>query len=72
MHFTKYKNSPIINTIKEEPIMENQKRETVIKTLRLEKELTEKIQKMAAQSQRDFTKQVRFMLLEYIKMKETN
>lgn len=52
--------------------MENQKRETVIKTLRLEKELTEKIQKMAAQSQRDFTKQVRFMLLEYIKMKETN
>ena len=43
---------------------------TITKTLRLEKELCNKIQEMADQSQRDFTKQVRFMLMEYIRMKE--
>lgn len=52
--------------------MENQKKETVVKTLRFEKDLAEKIQKMAEDTQRDFTKQVRFMLLEYIRLKESN
>jgi len=47
-------------------------KETIVKSIRLEKDLTEKIQKMAEQGQRDFTKQVRFMLLEYIRMKENN
>lgn len=45
-------------------------KDTITKTLRLEKDLCEKIQNMANESQRDFTKQVRFMLTEYIKMKE--
>lgn len=50
--------------------MDNLKKETVVKTLRFEKDLAEKIQEMAERSQRDFTKQVRFMLLEYISLKE--
>ncbi len=52
--------------------MENQKRETITKTLRFEPELVEKIQRMAERNQRDFTKQVRFMLMEYIRIKEEN
>lgn len=52
--------------------MENLKKETVIKTIRLEKDLADKIQNMADKGQRDFTKQVRFMLIEYIKMKESS
>lgn len=51
--------------------MDNLNKETSTKTLRLEKILCDKIQKMADESQRDFTKQVRFMLTEYIKMKES-
>ena len=50
--------------------MDNLKKETMVKTLRFEKDLAEKIQEMAEKSQRDFTKQVRFMLLEYIRIKE--
>lgn len=50
--------------------MENINKETIVKSIRLEKDLSEKIQKMADESQRDFTKQVRFMLTEYIKLKE--
>ncbi len=52
--------------------MENQKKETITKTLRFEPELVEKIQRMAERNQRDFTKQVRFMLMEYIRIKEGN
>jgi len=52
--------------------MDYQKKETIVKSIRFEKDLAEKIQKMAEQGQRDFTKQVRFMLLEYIRMKESN
>ncbi len=52
--------------------MEYQKRKTITKTLRFEPELVEKIQEMAKRSQRDFTKQVRFMLLEYIRIKESD
>lgn len=52
--------------------MEYQNKETIVKSIRLERELAEKIQKMAEQGQRDFTKQIRFMLLEYIRLKEGN
>lgn len=45
------------------------KKETIVKSIRFEKELAEKIQSLADQGQRDFTKQVRFMLLEYIRLK---
>ena len=40
------------------------------KTIIFEKELHDKILKMAQESQRDFSKQVKFMLKEYIKMNE--
>ena len=50
--------------------MREYNKETIVKSIRLEKELAEKIQKMADESQRDFTKQIRFMLLEYIRLKE--
>jgi len=52
--------------------MDYQKKETTVKSIRLEKDLADKIERMAEQGQRDFTKQVRFMLLEYIRMKENN
>lgn len=50
--------------------MDYQNKETIVKSIRFERELAEKIQRMAEQGQRDFTKQVRFMLLEYIRIKE--
>lgn len=50
--------------------MNYQNKETIVKSIRFEKDLAEKVQKMAEQGQRDFTKQVRFMLLEYIRIKE--
>lgn len=40
------------------------------KTLRMEKDLIEKIEKLAKESQRDFTKQVKFMLRKYIEITE--
>ena len=52
--------------------MTNNKPDTVIKTIRFEKGLAEQVQKMADQNQRDFAKQVRFMITEYIRMKESN
>lgn len=52
--------------------MNYQNKETIVKSIRFEKDLAEKIQKMADNGQRDFTKQVRFMLLEYIRIKENN
>ena len=51
-------------------VMEGQKKETIIKTIRFEKELAEKIEALANQSQRDFAKQVRFMLLQYMELIE--
>lgn len=50
--------------------MENFNNKTVTKTIRLEPETVKAIEQMAKESQRDFTKQVKFMLSEYIKMKE--
>jgi len=47
------------------------KRETILKGIRFEPELIEKINKMAEESERDFSSQVRFILKEYIRQKET-
>ena len=44
--------------------------DTIVKSIRLDVDLCEKIQKMADENQRDFTKQVRSMLMEYIAMKD--
>ena len=40
------------------------------KTLRMEKDLIEKIEELAKENQRDFTKQVKFMLRKYIELIE--
>lgn len=50
--------------------MDNLKKETITKTLRLEKPLIDKIQQLADKNQRDFTKQVRFMLWQYLELIE--
>ena len=50
--------------------MNNLKKETITKTIRFETKLHEKIQKLADESDRDFTKQVKFMLKEYIRITE--
>lgn len=50
--------------------MNNEKKETITKTLRFEPELHDKISELAKESERDFTKQVKFMLREYIKITE--
>lgn len=47
----------------------NQK-ETQQKTLRIDKELIRKIEELAEENQRDFTKQVIFMLKKYIEITE--
>lgn len=44
--------------------------DTIVKSIRLDVDLCKKIQKMADENQRDFTKQVRFMLMEYIALKD--
>lgn len=50
--------------------MNNKLKDTVVKSIRLDTALCEKIQAMADKNQRDFTKQVRWMLEEYIRIKE--
>ena len=44
--------------------------ETTKKTIIFENDTIEKIEKMAKQSERDFSGQVRFIIKEYIRMKE--
>lgn len=51
--------------------MNNLIEETSTKTIRFPTELVEKIEKLAKESQRDFSKQVRFICEEYIKIKES-
>lgn len=46
-------------------------KELILKTIRLEPQMVEKIQQMADQSERNFTEQVRFILKEYINLRET-
>lgn len=48
----------------------NDIKDTVSKTVRLDTYLIEKIEKMSKESERDFSKQVRWMLYEYIRIKE--
>lgn len=45
-------------------------KDQVKKTMLFEKDLYEKVQAMAEDNQRDFSKQVRYMLIEYIRLKE--
>lgn len=47
-------------------------KELVLKTIRFEPQTIEKINKMAEESERNFTEQVRFIIKEYIRMKENN
>lgn len=44
--------------------------DTTTKSIRFESEMLEQIQKMADEAERDFSGQVRFMLKEYIKIRE--
>lgn len=47
-----------------------QSKTTQQKTIRIENELIDQIQKLADQNERDFSSQIRYMLKEYIKIKE--
>ena len=51
--------------------MQYEQNETVIKTIRIDTRTIEKIQEYAEENERDFSSQVRFMLKEYIRQKET-
>lgn len=44
--------------------------ESFRKTIIFDEELIQKIEKMAKESERDFSGQVRFIIKEYIRMKE--
>ena len=56
------------NHLKEVSNMNNENKETITKTMRFEKDLHDQIQKLAEENQRDFTKQVKFMVIEYMKI----
>jgi len=45
---------------------------TIVKSIRFDQDLADKIEELKDKAERDFSQQVRFMLKEYIKMKETN
>ena len=42
----------------------------ITKTIKFDKDMIEKIMAMGKETERDFSSQVRFMLKEYIKIKE--
>lgn len=48
--------------------MEEQEKITITKTIRLEKDLCEKIQELAKENERDFSKQIKFMLKKYLEV----
>lgn len=48
----------------------NTEKEQITKTIRFEKDLVKKIDEMGKKAERNFSNQVRFMLKEYIKIKE--
>ena len=50
--------------------MDNQTPEKIKKSILFEKNLYEKIENLANENRRDFTKQVKFMIEEYLKMIE--
>lgn len=45
--------------------------EKIQKTIKFETELAEKIEELAQEARRNFSTQVKFMLEEYIRIKET-
>jgi len=47
-----------------------QQKETISKTIRLDKDLLEQIEKLASEAERDFSQQIRFMLKKYLSLKE--
>lgn len=47
-----------------------EKKDTTVKTIRLDNESIDKIQKLANENERDFSSQVRYMLKEYIRIRE--
>lgn len=49
-----------------------QYKETQSKSLRIDTELVKKIEELANKNERDFTKQVIFMLKKYIEITENN
>ena len=51
--------------------MDYKNTETKTRTIRFPIETDEKIERLAKENQRDFSKQVRFMCEEYMKMRET-
>ena len=52
--------------------MQDNKTRAITKTIRLEKDLHDKIVEMGRSNERDFSAQLRFMLKEYIRIKENN
>ncbi len=44
---------------------------TTQKTIRIDDSLIDSIEKLATESERDFSSQVRFMLKEYLRIKES-
>lgn len=50
--------------------MEYLNKETIVKSIRFEKETAEEIEKLAIEAERDFSGQVRFMCKEYMRLKE--
>ena len=42
--------------------------EKITKTIRLEKSLVEKIEKLAKENERDFSKQMKYMLKKYLEI----
>lgn len=50
--------------------MEYKETPKITKTIKFEKDLVEKITAMGETAERDFSSQVRFMLKEYIRIKE--
>lgn len=52
--------------------MESEITKKITKTIRLEEPLVKKIENMAKEGQRDFTKQVIFMIKKYIEITESN
>ena len=47
-----------------------EKKDTTVKTIRLDNESIDKIQKLANENERDFSSQVQYMLKEYIRIRE--
>jgi len=45
-------------------------KQTIVKTIRFDLELENKIQKLAEEAERDFSQQVRFMLKKYLQITE--